>query len=205
MSFFLTGSGTGVGKTTSAALLLKCYPQLLYWKPVQTGTELDRETAAQMAGLELDSKALLLESYHFQRPLSPHRAAELENKTVDPNKILADFAKHQKKGPLLIEGAGGLLVPLNRKYTWLDFLKDTKLAVVIAAQTGLGTINHSLLTAKVLRQHKIHILGFIFCGPSNSDNCRTVADFSQAPVLCSFDYEKQKDLSQIECLNFAIE
>ena len=133
-------------------MLLLRYPQLLYWKPVQTGTELDRESVTQMAGADFDSTRVLLESYHFQRALSPHRAAELENKEIDPNKILADFAKHQKKGPLLIEGAGGLLVPLNRKYTWLNFLEDTKLPVIIVSQTVLGTINHSLLTAKVLKE-----------------------------------------------------
>ena len=207
MSFFLTGTGTGVGKTTSAAMLLVRYPQLLYWKPVQTGREFDRERIEEIAGPDLDSARLLLESYHFERALSPHRAAELEHKEIDHNKILSDFARYQKKGPLLIEGAGGLLVPLNRRhtYTWLDFLEDTGLPVVIAAQSTLGTINHSLLSTKVLQQHGIPILGFIFCGPSQPDNYRTVSDFSQVPVLCSFDYEKQKNLAQVDCLDFAIE
>ena len=194
-----------MGKSTSAAMLLLRYPQLLYWKPVQTGEELDRKYVKEIAGPGLDTKRLLLESFHFQRPLSPHRSAELEKKELDYKKILADFKEHQKKGPLLIEGAGGLLVPLTRKRTWLDFLKDTKLAALIVAKTSLGTINHSLLTVEVLKTHSIPILGFIFCGPSNPDNCNTVSDFSQLPVLASFDHSLERDFRQVKCLNFAIE
>ena len=194
-SFFLTGTGTSVGKTTTAAALLLRYPSLVYWKPVQTGKDLDRLQVKKLT--QLDNKCFLLESYHFSAPLSPHKAAELEKKTIVPEKILQDLYSYTTQGKtLLVEGAGGLLVPLTRQYTWLDFLIDSKLPVVIVALTSLGTINHSLLTAKALQQQQIPILGFVFCGPKNDDNIRTITEMAKITLLGRFDLQEKKNLSE---------
>ncbi len=201
MSFFLTGTDTGVGKTTSAAMLLLRYQQLMYWKPVQTGLDFDRATVAKLSGLA--EQRFLAETYSFPDPLSPHRAAELVGQQIKPEKIIADLRVAEQKArelgsqSLLIEGAGGLLVPLTRDYTWLDFLVQTKLSVVIVARTALGTINHSLLTVEMLRNYDVNILGFIFCGPPNADNLRTISEFSRLPVLCCFDFKQEKDLKKV--------
>ena len=191
-SFFVTGTDTNVGKTTSAAMLLLQYSQLHYWKPVQTGADSDQSKIAQLT--DLPASRFLPECYTFQAPLSPHRAAELENKQIELEKLVSAFQKHElNQAPLLVEGAGGLLVPLTRQHTWLDFLRQTKLNVVIAARSSLGTINHSLLTAEVLKYHQIPTLGFIFCGAPNVDNMRTVAKFTKLPILYAFELDdKQK-------------
>ena len=204
MSFFITGTDTDVGKTTTAAMLLIRNVDLLYWKPVQTGDVFDRISIQEKIAPELDKKRFIKETYHFKKPLSPNHAASYEKKKLYPKKIIRDLAKNKKKGRLAIEGAGGLLVPLTDHYTWLDFLKETKLPVVIVARTSLGTINHSLLTVQSLKNAKIPIIAFVFCGPDNPDNVRTICKISKVPMLCSFNYDHEKNLSynlaHIECL-----
>jgi dethiobiotin synthetase len=94
----------------------------------------------------------------------------------------------------VLEGAGGLLVPLNRSQTWLDFLKKARPSILVAAHSGLGTINHSLLTWQCLRQNDLFASAFIFCGPVNADNMRTVENFSGVPVI-AFPFENELDLN----------
>ncbi len=204
MSVFLTGTDTGAGKTTSAAAIMLRYPGLSYWKPVQTGLDYDRLRVQSLCGMYGQDtlgapERFLEESYYFPAPLSPHRAAELAKTHIDPEKILEDLQNHQsKKGPLLIEGAGGILVPLTRSYTWLDFLKASGLPVLIAARNALGTINHSLLTIELLKSHSIPVLGLLFCGPTQkTDNWRTVEEISQIPVLLAFDSVQEKDFRKL--------
>ncbi len=198
MSVFVCGTDTGVGKTILSAALFKRYapenPGLRYWKPVQTGDDDDRADVLRLSGMAEDRACLNL--YKFQAPLSPHRAAELENAEVNFDALLERHAELSRGGPLLLEGAGGLLVPLNRRYTWLDFLERARLPVVIAARSGLGTINHSLLTLAVLRARAIPVAGVVFCGtPDNPDNFRTVAEFGAVSVLGCFTYAPGAPLS----------
>ena len=161
-------------------------PGLRYWKPVQTGDDDDRGTVATLAGL--NDAQWLPNLYHFPEPLSPHRAAELAQAEVDFEKLVHTLGEHARGGPLLIEGAGGLYVPLNRRTTWLDFLQRTQLPVVIATRTALGTINHSLLTATAMQAAGVRVLGFIFCGTANADNQRTICDFTNLPAIAQFEY-----------------
>ncbi len=204
MSLFICGTDTGVGKTHTAAALLARYgsnPKLRYWKPVQTGEESDTQTVRFLSNCS-DSH-LLPNLYSFREPLSPHRAAELEKKdeigtTVDINKIIEKYYDYKNEGPLLVEGAGGLLVPLNRQETWMDFLISTKVPVLIAARSGLGTINHCLLTIEALRARKVGIAGIVFCGPRNEDNIRTVLEFSGVTDCIAFDFPGAGDLSSFD-------
>ena len=190
MSVFVCGTDTGVGKTIVSAALLKLYsdvPGLAYWKPVQTGDDDDRATVARLSGVA--EERLFPNSYRFSEPLSPHRAAELEDGHIVLDRLLEDLARYRATGPVIVEGAGGLLVPLNRRVTWLDFLKLAQLPVVIVARTALGTINHSLLTAKTLGAAGIARIGFVFCGPDNPDNIRTIMQFTDLPALAQFEYK----------------
>ncbi len=204
MSFFLTATDTGVGKTTTAAMLLLNYPELLYWKPVQTGNDIDRLNVKKIMGDQTNDQRFLPESYSFPTPVSPHQAADKEGKEIQLSQILNDLKMHQKRAPLLIEGAGGLLVPLTRKETWADFLVKAKLAVIIVARTSLGTINHSLLTIEACQKRNIPILGLIFCGEENEYTCRTICDFTGISQLCSFDFQKQGNLKSVDCQSFTI-
>lgn len=190
MSLFITGTDTGVGKTIASAAILRQYadvPGLRYWKPVQTGDDDDRGTVAALSGLPADR--FLPNTYHFPEPLSPHRAAELADGHVELDRLLADYERYSAAGPLLIEGAGGLLVPLTRRLTWVDFLQRVKsVPVLIATRTALGTINHSLLTAQALKAARISAVGYLFCGTDNPDNMRTIMEFSDLPALAQFEY-----------------
>ncbi|MCR9141586.1 MAG: dethiobiotin synthase [bacterium] len=189
MSVFVCGTDTGVGKTITSAALMRSYrdvPGLCYWKPVQTGDDDDRRTVQTLSGV--DGDRLYPNSYHFAEPLSPHRAAELEDDHIVMDRLLEDLARYRSSGPLIVEGAGGLLVPLNRRTTWLDFLKLAQLPVVIVARTALGTINHSLLTARILKDAGLPVVGFVFCGPDNPDNVRTIMEFTDLPALVQFEY-----------------
>ncbi|MBE7439304.1 MAG: dethiobiotin synthase [Spirochaetales bacterium] len=197
MSFFLCGTGTGVGKTITAAAIMQRFARkagLCYFKPIQTGTENgddDCRTVRELSGLPADFfKATL---FAFKAALSPHRAAELEGEVISFS-LLMDAVRAPG---LLIEGAGGLLVPINRQFTWLDLLRESQLPVILSAQSGLGTINHSLLTLRTLKGEGLRVLAVVFCGELNPDNMRTVTDFSGVPAV-AFDGGSIPDLSRLD-------
>jgi len=131
-----------------------------YWKPVQAGFDPcgDRETVAALSGLEED--CLLPEVYRLSSPCSPHRAAEIDGITIDPARLTLP----KVSGPLVIEGAGGVLVPLSDNLLFADVFAKWKKPVVLVARTTLGTINHSLLSIEALRRRDIPLLGIAFIG-----------------------------------------
>lgn len=172
--------------------------KLRYWKPVQTGFPPDDDTdmVSQLAGLAAGQ--VLPCAYRFTEPLSPHRAAELAQASIDPDRLIREFERASAGGPLLLEGAGGLAVPLTRQLTWLNFLERTRPNVLLVARTGLGTINHTLLSVMALREIGIEPAGILFCGAANADNVATIAEFSSVPILGGFLYEPAKGLAQLQ-------
>lgn len=192
MAVFVTGTDTGVGKTIASAALLRRYaeaPGIRYWKPVQTGDDDDRLMVARLS--RLGDRFTAPGLYRFEHPLSPHRAAELENASIDLDAIDARFRELCQSGPLIVEGAGGVMVPLNRQQLWPDLLERWQIPVVIATRTTLGTINHSLLTIAALRSRSIRIAGLLFCGQANDDNERTIVDLSGVTSLGRIYYDPQ--------------
>ncbi|HMZ38286.1 MAG TPA: dethiobiotin synthase [Leptospiraceae bacterium] len=198
---FVCGTDTGVGKTHAAAALLWRYRTLSgirYWKPVQTGASAedpaDKETVRCLTGL---ADSFFLPTYlSFTQPLSPHRAAELDGTQIDLDALIQKT--RSISGPVIMEGAGGLCVPLTRSATWIDLLKACRIPVVLVARTGLGTINHSLLTLDRLKLEKIECAGIVFCGPENADNVRTVSEMSGARVLGSFEFKSREDFETVD-------
>eukprot|EP01037_Dinobryon_pediforme_P017790 gene17790-18010_t len=174
----MEGTDTGIGKTTFAAGLAGML-QAAYWKPVQSGLDdpTDSRTVAELS--RLPPQFILPESYRLTAPLSPHRAAELDGLTIDTGRLQLP----QTGQPLIIEGAGGLMVPLNRQLLSIDQFKLWGLPVVLCARTALGTINHSLLSFEALRQRGIPILGIVFIGEENADSQRTICDFGKVREL----------------------
>ncbi len=165
--FVVTGTDTDVGKTVFAAALASAL-NATYWKPVQTGLADGADTdTVRSLGVERH----LPEIYRLTPPLSPHRAAELDGVEIDP----ARLALPELGGPMVIEGAGGALVPLTRNLTIADLFAVWGLPVILVARTGLGTINHSLLSIEALRARKIAIAGIAFVGDANPDNEATIA------------------------------
>jgi dethiobiotin synthetase len=167
--FVITGTDTDVGKTVFAAALAGAI-DAVYWKPVQAGLEGggDADRVRNLSGLPADR--ILPEAYRLTTPCSPHRAAEIDGIAIDPDRLALPASDH----PLVIEGAGGALVPLTGSLLYADMFVRWGLPVVIVARTALGTINHSLLTIEALRLRQIMIHGIAFVGEANEDSEATI-------------------------------
>jgi dethiobiotin synthetase len=176
--FVISGTDTNVGKTVFAAGLAGAL-RAHYWKPIQSGVapEGDKETVMRLSGLPADH--ILPERYRLTAPLSPHRAAELDGIVIQPSTLIPP----ETVGPLVIEGAGGLMVPITREFLQIDLYRKWDLPVVLVARTTLGTINHTLLSIAALRMQEIAILGVAFVGEDNSDNIRTIGEMGEVRVL----------------------
>ncbi|RVD67651.1 ATP-dependent dethiobiotin synthetase BioD [Mesorhizobium sp. M4A.F.Ca.ET.029.04.2.1] len=174
----ITGTDTGIGKTVFAAGLAGLLDGF-YWKPVQSGLdgETDSEVVARLAGLPLER--VLPEAYRLKSPLSPHRSAEIDGVAIKA----ADLTFPLLPTPLVIEGAGGLMVPLNRSTSFIDIFAEWRLPVVLCARTTLGTINHTLLSIEALRARSIPLLGVVFIGDRMVDTQKTIVQMGKVRVL----------------------
>ena len=183
----ITGTDTEIGKTTfSAALMLgleAADAKPHYWKPVQSGITEGIDTRIVQRLSELPAERFLPESYIFTQPLSPHRAAELDETKIDMEKLKDPANIPSCDGTLIIEGAGGLMVPMTRDDLQIDLYKSWQIPVILCARTGLGTINHTLLSIEALQKRGIPLKGLVFIGKDNPDNVQTIAAFSKAKVL----------------------
>ncbi|OHD03249.1 MAG: dethiobiotin synthase [Sphingopyxis sp. RIFCSPHIGHO2_01_FULL_65_24] len=166
--FVVTGTDTGIGKTVFAAALAGA-TGAPYWKPVQAGLddETDSEVVARLANV-----AVVPEAYRLVTPASPHLAAAIDGVTIDPDLLTPP------KGDLIIEGAGGALVPLTRTLLYADMFARWQIPVIICARTALGTINHSLLTIEALRARSVPIHGLAFLGDAVEDSEAIIAEIS---------------------------
>lgn len=174
----VTGTDTGIGKTVFAAGLAALLDGA-YWKPVQSGVEeeTDSEIVARLARLSPDR--VLPEAWRLREPLSPHRAAELDGVEIDADGLVPPWTER----PLVIEGAGGLMVPVNRRRLYIDVFARWRAPVVLCARTGLGTINHTLLSIEALRARSIPLLGVAFIGDEMADTMRTIAEIADVRTL----------------------
>jgi dethiobiotin synthetase len=173
--FIVTGTDTGIGKTVFAAGLAAALAAT-YWKPIQAGLDdgSDRERAQSLGVVHT-----LPEAYRLATPCSPHRAAELDGITIDPARL--DLPGSDR--PLVVEGAGGVLVPVTRKLLFADLFARWRLPVILVARTALGTINHSLLSIEAMRARGCHLQGVVFVGDGNEDSERTIAAIGRVDRL----------------------
>jgi dethiobiotin synthetase len=165
MRLVVTGTDTDIGKTVAAAALARLL-KAAYWKPIQSGL-VDGSDSATVAALGVHQ--IWPEAYRLNEPLSPHRAAEIDGVEIDVDRLTPP------DGPLVIEGAGGVLVPVTRDLLFADLIARWQLPAVLVARTALGTINHSLLSIEALRARGVPILGVLFSGGTNADNEATIA------------------------------
>ncbi len=174
----ITGTDTDVGKTVVAAMLMLALGAN-YWKPIQCGVAegVDTKLAQKMTGLPTDR--FFAERYIFTEALSPHRAAEIDHVKID----MDELEPPESEAPLLIEGAGGLMVPLTRGNLQVNLFKRWNVPVILVARTGLGTLNHTLLSLEALWARDIPIHGIAFVGDENHDNMRTIAEISGERIL----------------------
>ncbi len=177
-TFIICGTDTDVGKTVISALLVQGLGAV-YWKPIQCGLENGGDTDRVRKLIDLPASRSIKEAYRFKAPVSPHWAAEKEHCVIDRNKLKIPDTKE----PLLIETAGGLMVPLTRNWLQLDQLTIWKMPIILVARSGLGTLNHTLLSLEALRQRKLNVLGLIINGPHHQDNPTTLNQIGKVPIL----------------------
>jgi dethiobiotin synthetase len=176
--FVIAGTDTGVGKTVFAAALAGALDGT-YWKPIQCGLEGGGDAAIVRNLGGLPPGRILPEAYVLKTPASPHRAAELDGMEIDIARLEPPKVSH----PLVIEGAGGLMVPITRDLLQIDLFAGWQIPVILVARTGLGTINHSLLSIEALSSRAIPIHGIVFIGDENTDTQRTIVEIGQARNL----------------------
>ena len=165
---FVTGIGTGIGKTICSAVLVE-HLKADYWKPIQSG-DLNQTDSMLVQSLVSNKTKIHPERHRFKLAASPHKSASMENISIQ----LKDFILPETENHLIVEGAGGLWVPLSDEVFMLDLIKKLELAVVLVAKDYLGCINHSLLSIESLRKNKIPIAYFIFNGTFCEDTFRVI-------------------------------
>jgi len=178
--FFVTGTDTGVGKTVVSALLSAAL-DAMYWKPIQTGTRegTDRETVMRLAQL-LESRTIS-EAYRFAPPVSPHLAARRAGVRIDLRKIKMPRIPGERN--LIVEGAGGALVPINGAQLMTDLMRRLKLPVLLVSRTALGTINHTLLSLAALRAAALDVRGVVMVGKPNAENRKAIEHYGRIRVI----------------------
>lgn len=176
--YVVTGTDTGIGKTIFSAALTAAL-DAFYWKPVQAGLddETDSEAVLRLGGFARDR--ILTEAYRLATPASPHLSARLDGVAIDP----ARLAPPEGDAPLIIEGAGGLLVPLTEDLLYADLFARWQIPTILCARTSLGTINHTLLSVEAMKHRNIPLLGIAFIGEENRETQRVIARMSDARVL----------------------
>ena len=178
MNFFVTGTDTDVGKTVASAWLIEKLDGA-YWKPVQSGLDgvTDGEVIADLTSLQADD--IHAATYALSEPLSPHESARRDGVTI----ALDRFELPLSAKPLIIEGAGGVLVPLNGNDLMVDLMARLGAPVILVCRTGLGTINHSLLSLEALRARGLDVCGVILNGPPVAHNRDAIANYGRVNVI----------------------
>jgi dethiobiotin synthase len=194
---FVTGTDTGVGKTVvSAALMHRYRPAvaLRYWKPIQTGIEQDDDTADVERLGACGADEIETTGIRLPRPVSPHLAARLHGTTIalaslvqsvaHPNRESTDGLDHAGETiRWIVEGAGGVLVPINETETMADLMGALGLPIIVVARTGLGTINHTLLTLEALRRRILKVAGVVMVGDRSPENRGAIERYGDVPVI----------------------
>lgn len=187
MKVFITGTDTNIGKTVISSWIC-LHSGAEYFKPIQSGLEeeTDSEIVARLAGAKVHA-----ECYRLRAPLSPHLSARLDGVAIDMNRLELPHATN-----LVVEGAGGLMVPINDREFMIDvidhFWGHFGMPVILAARSSLGTINHTLLSLKALRDRNIKILGVIMSGEPNDENKKAIETFGAVRVIA--------ELPRLECV-----
>ena len=174
----VTGTDTGIGKTVFAAGLTRLLNGV-YFKPVQAGVDTETDTAVVQRLSGLPAPRMLPEIWQLTTPASPHLAAERDGVMIDPTRLTLPTLDR----PLIVEGAGGLMVPLTRDLLYIDVFATWRAPVVLCTRTSLGTLNHTLLSLLALQRRRIPVLGIAFIGEAHADNERTLKEMGGVPIL----------------------
>ncbi|PPK85557.1 dethiobiotin synthetase [Neolewinella xylanilytica] len=194
--FFVSGIGTEVGKTVASAFLQLAL-DADYWKPVQAGDLDFGDTDRVRSWTGMPADRYHPERYRLRTPASPHYAARVDGVEIH----LTDFTLPSTERPLLVEGAGGLLVPLNEQACMIDLAAHLNLPVILVSRHYLGSINHTLLSLEVLRKRNIECAGVIFSGGDNPESARIIEKLGQVQVLASLQELEEVDFESMHTLH----
>ena len=175
--FFISGTGTNVGKTIISSVLVKKLGAD-YFKPIQCGRNGLSETDSDVVKKLCPKVKIFAESYFFIKPESPNIASQKENKKVELKEVLK-IRKEKTNNKIIIEGAGGLQVPINDNYLMSDVAKKFNLPLILVAKTSLGTINHTLMSIQIIKEKKINFCGIVFIGNNREKTIKTIKLFGE--------------------------
>ena len=193
--FIICGTDTDIGKTLISSFFFKGLNSF-YWKPIQSGIETQTDSQAVEKITKLSKEKIIKEAYVFTKPLSPQWAAEIDQKTINFEKLRLP----KVQGSLIVETAGGLMVPITRNFLQIDQIKQWNLPVILVCKSSLGTLNHTLLSIEALKRRNIEILGLVVNGEKHLDNPRTLVDFSGIPLIAEFPYIEKIDSNNLDIL-----
>lgn len=195
--FLITGTDTGIGKTVVSAMLVDAL-DATYYKPVQAGLDEETDTEFVRRIADLPPSRFIAEAYRLNTPASPHLAAAIDGIEIDTDQL----ALPETSNPLIVEGAGGVMVPLTAKLLYIEMFRRWRLPAIVCARTSLGTINHTLLTIESLRRWSVDVHGVIFVGDPHHENERIipkmgdVRKLGRLPILESLDAESLRTAFQ---------
>jgi dethiobiotin synthetase len=196
MNIFVTGIGTEIGKTVISSILTENL-QADYWKPIQSG-DLDFTDSMKVKALISNSKSVFhQERYSLSAPMSPHASAAIDGLRMD----LTDFYLPKTVNHLVVEGAGGLMVPINEQDMMIDLVEQLGIPVVLVSKNYLGSINHTMLSIQELNRRKIAILGIVFNGEPNPASEQFILNYSKLP--CLFRVGMEEEINQQTIARYA--
>lgn len=184
--FFVTGTDTNVGKTVIAAWLVALLGAR-YWKPVQAGNhpETDAEIVRRLAGIEPDR--IVPEAYLLAEPIAPHEAARRAGTSIEMHKLQLPPGDR----PLVVEGAGGLMVPLTEQAFVIDLARELDLPIILVTRSTLGTINHTLLSIEAIRRRGLPLAGVVVNGPETPHNRAAIERYGQVEIIAEIPWLDQ--------------
>ena len=193
--FVICGTDTDIGKTLISSFFVRGLNSF-YWKPIQSGIESETDSQAVERLAKVNKAKIINEAYIFREPVSPHWAAEIDQKVINlqllnlPNVV----------DSLIVETAGGLMVPITRNHLQIDQIKKWDIPVILVCKSGLGTLNHTLLSIEALNKRNIKILGLVINGKKHLDNPKTLSEFSRVPIIAEFPYIEKPDSNNLDIL-----
>ena len=193
--FIICGTDTDIGKTLISSFFVRGLNSF-YWKPIQSGTEPQTDSQTLEKLTQVKKEKIINEAYVFTKPLSPHWAAEIDQININLNNLELPIINDS----LIVETAGGLMVPITRNFLQIDQIKKWNLPVILVCKSSLGTLNHTLLSIEALKRRNINILGLIINGEKHLDNPKTLAEFGEIPIIAEFPYIKKIDLKSLDIL-----
>ena len=195
LQFVICGTDTDVGKTLISSFFVRGLNSY-YWKPIQSGIESETDSQAVARLTKVNKEKIINEAYIFREPVSPHWAAEIDQKVI--NFQLLNLPIFDES--LIVETAGGLMVPITRNHLQIDQIKKWDIPIILVCKSGLGTLNHTLLSIEALKKRNIKILGLVINGEKHLDNPKTLTEFSSLPIIAEFPFIEKIDSNKLDIL-----